>query len=518
MRRKTGASIGVLAAVYFLMGSAVCISISVQSDIGGFNQDIGADSGDSVFSHTVISREALSTQISSSGNFRDRHSIADGMGQKAEIGVDIKKAQSYDYGYTLDNGDGNAIADETLNVINAVGIEAYASAINAYGDESGVSISISDRWGMANLDGYSNYAEAKSEASDAHSSVARQQFASASGNNILIDEKSSQADRNTASASMKVFDGYVESYFGDATASKGMHKEVYELDGSVYSMESWDKAEASHQANIIQGERIDIAESASQDYGDRAFTSAGIEGGNTAGYEGRAHAGISSYLTHGYYGYSFEEISNYSEASHSISSIHGRKLALLEGAITNGGDSAIMSLISEGAAEMYDGSSSAMIDDSIVDYGNGFVAELHSDDAESTHRATINDRKALIQNGARSAEGDASLIATDAHLLPLSFDGFAFGGDRSSIIHNPDGSNTVWVGDGSTASEMYDPHNPVYNLEDAFIDVRALAISSEWVAQYQSDKINAEEMGELTPINVIAQVYEGNPETHIFAF
>jgi len=63
---------------------------------------------------------------------------------------------------------------------------------------------------------------------------------------------------------------------------------------------------------------------------------------------------------------------------------------------------------------------------------------------------------------------------------------------------------------------MYELNPPIYNLYDPAIDVRALAISSEGIAQYQSDKINAEEMGEMALIDVLAQVYEGNPGTHIF--
>lgn len=517
MRREARAAIGVLASVYLLMGSAVCISISVQSDIGGFNQEIGAGIDDSVFSQTVISSEAMSTRISASGNFKDKHRISDALGQMAEIGVNIKNAQWYDYGYTLGNGDGYASACESLDVINARDIKAYASALNAHGDESSTSISISDNQGMASLEGYSNYAQAKSEAEDVHSSVARQQFAAASGNNIRIDERSSQADGSSASASMAVFDGYVDSYFGESIASKGMHEEVYELDGSVFSKENWDRAEAGHKANI-QGEIINIFESAYQEDGDRAQTWTWIEDGNTAGYEGKSRVGISHRVYQGYYGYLFNEMSDYADATHTISSMEGRKLALLEGSIMAEGDMATTSLIAEGSAEMYDGSSSATTNNYTIDYGQGYVAEVFDDDAESSHRGTLNDNdgKALIKNWGRSAEGDFSFVAIDSHNLSLAFDGYAFGGDRSSIFHEPDGTNTVRVGDGSTAIEMVELHPPVYNLYDSVVDVRARAISSDGIAHYQSDKINAEEMGEMALIDVSAQVYEGNPETRIF--
>jgi len=369
---------------------------------------------------------------------------------------------------------------------------------------------------MASLEGYSNYAEAKSEASDVHFSVARQQFAVASGNNIRIDEKSSQGDGSTASASMSVFDGHVGSYYGEANASKGMQEIVSELDESFFSRKNWDGAEVGHKANI-QGERINIVESAHQDDGDRAFTMALIKDGSIAGYDGRASVGI-SYNTYGNYGFSYEEMSNYAEASHSLYGMEGRKLAFLEGSNTAEGDMAITSLIAEGAAEMYDGSSSAMINNYTVDYRNGFVFEEHDNDAESFHRGILynNDGKALIKNWAMSAEGDFSFIAIDSRNLSFAFDGHVFGGDQSSIFHEPDGSNTVWVGDGSTASEMYELNPPIYNLYDPAIDVRALAISSEGIAQYQSDKINAEEIGEMALIDVLAQVYEGNPGTHIF--
>lgn len=515
MMRKIREAIGVLVAAYFLVGCATCISISVQSDVGSFNQEIDADSDGSAFGRTVISKEALSTQVSSSGNFRDRHRVADGLGQSAEIGVDIKGAQQYDYGYTL--GDGYVSTGETLDVINAKGISAYAHAINAHGDEACASISISDRQGMASLTGYSNYAEAKSEASDVHSSVARQQFAQAQGENIRIDEESSQADGDTASASMSVSDGQAGSYYGEATASTGMYVEVYEPDGSAFFRENWDRAEASHQANSVAGKNIDITESASQTGGDRAaFTGAviedgGIEADYANGYEGKARAGISSYLTHGYGGYSLEEQINYAEASHSISSIYGSSLTLSEGSIKDEGGMAGTSLIAEGMAkvsDMYMGSSRAMIDDYIIDYGDGFVCEWHSDDAVSDHRGSLSGEKAFFLEGARSAEGDISLITNDVSSPQLMFDGYAFGGDRSSIIHNPDGSNTVWVGDGSTAEGMFDSR--YYGPK--IMDISALAISSDGTIQYKSDKASA------NMINAFATVYEGEPEASISVY
>ena len=116
MTSKIKTTAGIIAAAFLLMGTAFSLSLTVSSDVGGLNQKINADKDDSFFSRVVLSENALSNEIvSSSGSLKDRHWIIDDFGDKAEVGVDISKADWYRYSYTLDNGPDFASAEETIN-------------------------------------------------------------------------------------------------------------------------------------------------------------------------------------------------------------------------------------------------------------------------------------------------------------------------------------------------------------------------------------------------------------------
>ena len=126
MTSKIKTTAGIIVAAFLLMGSAVSLSLSVSSDVGGLNQEINADSDDSFFSRVVLSENALSNEITSSkGSLKDRHWIIDDFGDKAEVGVDIKNADWYRYSYTLDNGPDFAFAEETIDAADARSIKAY---------------------------------------------------------------------------------------------------------------------------------------------------------------------------------------------------------------------------------------------------------------------------------------------------------------------------------------------------------------------------------------------------------
>ena len=287
MISKIKTTTGIIVAAFLLMGSAVSLSLSVSSDVGGLNQEITADNDDSFFSRVVLSENGLSNKIiSSSGSLKDRHWIIDDFGDKAEVGVDIKNADWYAYQYALDNGPDFASAEETINAADARSIKAYARADSQQGDVAESSIIISDKNKEASLFGYSNYAYAGSGIS----SVAGQMIDSAAGDHITINERAFQSDGDTALARMNIDDGQVESYYGSAVAGIGEYGYNYDFGyESGYLGGRWDEAWANHYGDI-SGKSIDITEAASRPYGELAWADTEIQKGHIDGYNGNASA------------------------------------------------------------------------------------------------------------------------------------------------------------------------------------------------------------------------------------
>ena len=163
-RLLTGA---LLIGILVLSPSAYAITISVGGDAGGFTENINAGDKDAVYGSTVIAANSLSHSIKGSGNLKESHWVSNSAGASAGVGVEIRKAESYKYGYTLTPGIGShwlasrypsVSASETLDVINANYINAYASSSNAKGESAGVSTVLVDPGRKASLKGYSNTA------------------------------------------------------------------------------------------------------------------------------------------------------------------------------------------------------------------------------------------------------------------------------------------------------------------------------------------------------------------------
>lgn len=277
-----------LVTAFIFMGPAVCISISVSNDAGGFSQDISAKEDDTIFERVVLSGNALSDEITlSGGSLKDRHWVASDSGDRAEVGVDIKNAHWISYSYLLDKGSDYASAEESIDAKEAGSIKAYARASRPGGDSAESSITISDKRKEASLMGYSNYAYAGS-GYGINASVAGQIFDHASGDHIVVNERSLQTDGDMAFASMSVADGMVDSYYGAASAGIGEDGYYYSYDNeNGYWSRRWDGATANHYGNP-SGRSIDITEFAARPEGEVSRSRTNIQGGQVDGYNGNA--------------------------------------------------------------------------------------------------------------------------------------------------------------------------------------------------------------------------------------
>lgn len=88
-----------LVGILVLAPSAYGISISVYGDTGGFTENIHAGARDSVYGSAMIGPGSFSNSIRGSGNLKESHWVSNSAGSSAGVGVDIRKAESYDYGY-----------------------------------------------------------------------------------------------------------------------------------------------------------------------------------------------------------------------------------------------------------------------------------------------------------------------------------------------------------------------------------------------------------------------------------
>ena len=343
MRSKLKVTAVMLVAAFIFMGSAVCISLSVSNDAGGFSQDISADEDDTISARVVLSRNALSDEITlSGGSLKDRHWIESDSGDRAEVGVDIKNAHWISYSYLLDKGSDYASAEESIDAEDAGSIKAYARADSQQGDSAESSITISDKRKEASLLGYSNYAYAGSGYGTC-ASVAGQIFDHASGDHIVINERSLQSDGDMAFASMSVTGGRVDSYYGAASAGIGEDGYYYSYDNeSGYWSGRWDGATANHYGDIF-GRSIDITEFAARPDGEVARSKTNIRDGQVDGYNGNASVWLEHQRDIGTRnGAAFldEQWLETTWVSHGASDLGGSKVVFEERAIQADGDAA----------------------------------------------------------------------------------------------------------------------------------------------------------------------------------
>lgn len=171
---------GFLIIGVVILQPALGIKVVVNSDSGGYVEDIKAPDKDSVRADTVIGDSSFIHSIKGAGDLKNRHCVSNKEGARAEVGVDIQGAESYLYSYYLIPGPGirdspEVEAGESLDVLNAAYAMAFASARNSQGYETGVSIKVD----QGSISGYSNFARAS-----ANKVEASQTIGSASGYEI----------------------------------------------------------------------------------------------------------------------------------------------------------------------------------------------------------------------------------------------------------------------------------------------------------------------------------------------
>ena len=239
--------VALLVGILALAPSAYGISISVYGDTGGFTENIHAGDRDSVYGSAAIGPGSFSNSIRGSGNLLESHWVSNSAGASAGVGVDIRKAESYDYSYTLAPGIGSfwkaskypvVSAGETLNVLNANYINAYANSFNAKGEAAGVSTVLVDPGNKASLTGYSNSATASAQMVSASQSA---ESASAPNGQIQTDAGSQlnqwrtfplELKMETADASTSIKKGSISGYSDQVGASSDLLEASQHIDSA----------------------------------------------------------------------------------------------------------------------------------------------------------------------------------------------------------------------------------------------------------------------------------------------
>ena len=260
-----------LAGIIALAPSACGISISFSSDTGGFTEDIHAGDRDSVYGSAMIGSGGLSNSIRGSGNLKESHWVSNSAGASAGVGVDIRRAESYNYGYTLTPGTGSywrasrypvVSASETLDVVNANYINAYANSFNAKGESAGVSTVLDSPVKRASLTGYSNSATASAEMVSASQSA---EGASAP-NGLIQTRAASQLVKlrifpldlrmETADASTVIDKGSINGYSDQASASNGLLEASQHIDSASGNKISSQLQSVFRSATLFRGLKV----------------------------------------------------------------------------------------------------------------------------------------------------------------------------------------------------------------------------------------------------------------------
>jgi hypothetical protein len=161
-------SIFFMLAIALLLPLACGLRVSVSSNAGIVSEEIEGSDDDAVFGRTMVGGESLSHAIKGGGSLKASHRSATSAGAYTELGVDINEAERYYYSYELVRGAGlfwpdsrhpEIQAEQTLDVVNAASIEAFANAFNAKGDMDRRNKKVFDPDEKSTLTGYDNKAK-----------------------------------------------------------------------------------------------------------------------------------------------------------------------------------------------------------------------------------------------------------------------------------------------------------------------------------------------------------------------
>ena len=272
-----------LVGILVLAPSAYGISISVYGDMGGFTENIQAGARDSVYGSAAIGPGSFSNSIRGSGNLKESHWVSNSAGSSAGVGVDIRKAESYNYGYTLTPGIGSfwkaskypvVSAGETLDVLNANYINAYANSFNAKGEAAGVSMVLVDPGNKASLTGYSNSATASAQMVSASQNA---ESATAPNGQIQTDAGSQlnqwriyplELKMEKADASTSIKKGSINGYSDQASASNDMLDASQHIDSASGNEIKTGSKSTYNSVSIFKGLKMSSAEASTTTFGD----------------------------------------------------------------------------------------------------------------------------------------------------------------------------------------------------------------------------------------------------------
>jgi hypothetical protein len=199
-----------IASIMFLIPLAFGLSLEIGSDVGSSHKEINAKNEQAVANFVKIAADSMSDTINGAGDIKMSFSKTSS-DASAEVGFDIKNSEGYSYSYYID--DFSTEVSDTLDVINADNIIAYASAHNSRGDTASASTRVSDEKKRASLQSYSSLAHASET-----NVWAYQNIGGASGSKIQIDKEAISAEGDSASNSVIVNEGSIDGYSGSAEA------------------------------------------------------------------------------------------------------------------------------------------------------------------------------------------------------------------------------------------------------------------------------------------------------------
>ncbi len=223
-----------MVAVALLLPLACGLKVSVSSNAGIVSEEIKGSDDDAVFGRTMIGGESLSHAIKGSGSLKASHRSAKSAGAYTEVGADIKEAERYYYSYGLAREAGlfwpdsrypEIQAQQTLDVINAASIEAFANAFNAKGDMDSRNKKVFDPDEKSTLTGYDNEAKVsgdKMTASEPNKGTSDEEIDIKSLSlvqKLLMDPY--KPDFYDAAVRARIFSGSIDGFSDNASASAG---------------------------------------------------------------------------------------------------------------------------------------------------------------------------------------------------------------------------------------------------------------------------------------------------------
>jgi len=253
-----------MVAIALLLPLACGLKVSVFSNAGIVSEEIKGSDDDAVFGRTMIGGESLSHAIKGGGSLKASHRSAASAGAYTEVGVDINEAERYYYSYMLGRRAGlfwpdsrypEIQAEQTLDVINAASIEAFANAFNAKGDMDSRNKKVFDPAEKSTLTSYDNTAKVsgdKMAASEPNKGTSGEEIDIKSLSlvqKLLIDAY--KPDFYDAAVRTRVLSGSIDGFSDNASAWAGDAKPGQHIDSTSASGSGADAMSTAWMDSLI---------------------------------------------------------------------------------------------------------------------------------------------------------------------------------------------------------------------------------------------------------------------------